>query len=128
MIEGSCLCGAVRYRAEGLQADASHCHCSMCRKAHGAAFGTYATVTGGRFTWVRGEEFVTRYRSSEKAERTFCSKCGSTLQFVANGQIDLALGTVDGDPGVRPQSHIFVASKTPWYTITDDLPQFKTRP
>jgi hypothetical protein len=29
------------------------------------------------------------------------------------------------DPGIRPSAHIFVGSKAPWFTITDDLPQYR---
>jgi hypothetical protein len=96
----------------------------MCRKAHGAAFGTYAKVIGNRFEWAAGEEHVRTFRSSPGVERTFCGTCGATLQFIKNGAIDVALGTIDGDPGVRPTHHIFVASKAPWYEISDRLPQY----
>jgi hypothetical protein len=99
----------------------------MCRKMHGAAFGTYARVVEGGFHWLRGEDHVQFYRSSEHVLRSFCRHCGSTLQMIFEREsgaiIDIALGTVDGDPEIRPKSHIFVGSKAPWYTITDDLPQ-----
>jgi uncharacterized protein (TIGR01244 family) len=35
----------------------------------------------------------------------------------------LAMGTLDDDPGVRPQWHLYAGSKAPWYEITDSLPQ-----
>lgn len=127
MVEGGCLCGKVRYQVDGFRGGAAHCHCSMCRKMHGAAFGTYARVVPEGFRWLQGEDHVQFYRSSEHALRTFCRHCGSTLQMIFEHEsgeiIDIALGTVDGDPDIRPQSHIFVGSKAPWYTITDDLPQ-----
>jgi hypothetical protein len=37
---------------------------------------------------------------------------------------NLALGTLDADPGIRPEAHWHVASKAPWFQITDDLPQY----
>jgi hypothetical protein len=59
----------------------------------------------------------------------FCSNCGSILGGTDNGKIiAVTLGTVDGDPGVRPRSNIFVGSKAPWYDITDDLPKFDEWP
>ncbi|WP_217351458.1 GFA family protein [Aquisalimonas sp. 2447] len=36
----------------------------------------------------------------------------------------LPLGTLDTDPGVRADRHVFVGSKAPWFDISDDLPQF----
>jgi hypothetical protein len=41
---------------------------------------------------------------------------------------EVVLGTVDGDPGMRPGEHIFVGSKAPWYEIADALPQFEEWP
>lgn len=129
-LQGSCLCGKVRYEVSSALSRISHCHCSMCRKVHGAAFGTYATVEPGGFRWAQGQEHVRSYRSSPGIARTFCGECGSTLQFVVDGhppKIDITLGTLDGDPGVRPAYHIFVGSKAPWFEITDRLPQYEGR-
>ena len=126
MIEGGCLCGKVRYTVDGDIGEVSHCHCSMCRRIHGAAFATYGAVPRKKFRWTSGEDTVKRYQSSEALERTFCNHCGSTLQAILEMEPDvlyLALGTTDGDPKCRPSMHIFVGSKAPWYEITDDLPQ-----
>lgn len=129
-VRGSCLCGGVRYEVSGELSRVSHCHCSMCRKAHGAAFGTYATVEAGGFQWLQGQGLVKTYRSSPGVSRTFCGECGSTLQFIVDGdppKIDITLGTLDGDAGIRPGYHIFVGSKAPWFEITDGLPQYPQR-
>ena len=131
MIRGSCLCGDVRFEISGLLTQASHCHCSMCRKAHGAAFGTYAAAKAAEFRVVAGSERIQRYQSSPGIVRTFCVRCGSTLpgwQESKPDVVDVTLGVIDGDPGVRPQSHIYVGSKAPWYEIADHLPQYATRP
>jgi hypothetical protein len=130
MIRGSCLCGDVRFEISGKLSAASHCHCSMCRKAHGAAFGTYAAAKAAEFRVVAGSERIKRYQSSPGIVRTFCARCGSTLHGLDESKpevVDIVLGVIDGDPGVRPQSHIFVGSKAPWHEITDNLPQHTTR-
>lgn len=125
MIRGSCLCQGVRFEIRGDMSRASHCHCAMCRKAHGAAFGTYARARREDFHWIAGEELVGRYRSSPQVTRTFCVRCGATLQWVHDRApyLGIALGVLDDDPGVRPELHIYAASKAPWYEITDPLPQ-----
>src|SRR5688572_30594352 len=131
MIRGSCLCGDVRFEISGKLSEASHCHCSMCRKAHGAAFGTYAAARAAEFRFVSGEDRITRYRSSAEGVRAFCARCGSTLPWLREPEpevVDVVLGVLDDDPGVRPSHHLFVASKAPWYEITDHLPQYATRP
>lgn len=128
-ITGACLCGAVRYEIDGQLLDGGNCHCSMCRKAHGAAFATYASFGPESFRWVNGEDLVSYYDSSPNESRMFCRVCGSTLGATEDGRIgSITLGTVEGDPGIRPRSHIFVGSKAPWHEITDALPQFEERP
>ena len=131
MIRGSCLCGSIRYEIRGPLGPASHCHCSMCRKAHGAAFGTYARVQQGDFALLSGAEDIASYPSSPGIARTFCRKCGSTLQFIRESRLHafaLALGTLDDDPGIRPAMHIHVESKAPWFDIDDGLPQHVGHP
>jgi hypothetical protein len=98
----------------------------MCRKAHGAAFATYAGVARADFVLLAGAEALRSYRSSPKVTRTFCGTCGATLQWITDDRpdaVDIAMGTLDDDPGIRPALHIFVASKAPWYEIADGLPQ-----
>ena len=129
MIEGGCLCGEVRYAIDGEIGQVSHCHCSMCRRIHGAAFGSYGAVPKENFRWVSGTESVKTYPSSGTLERTFCSNCGSTLQAILLTEPDVvyaALGALDGDPKLESAIHIFVGSKAPWHEITDDLPQYDT--
>jgi hypothetical protein len=83
------------------------------------------------FHWTAGEHLLSRYVSSSGTTRTFCSVCGSTLVslFDANrATLGLALGTLDDDPGVRAQFHVFVDSGAPWFEITDDLPRYAALP
>jgi hypothetical protein len=131
MIRGSCLCGGVRYRISGPLFDALNCHCSMCRKAQGAAFRSRARVKAADFAWVSGEELVNFYQSSPGNHRGFCRVCGSPIlsKFDADSSYySLPLGPLDDDPGVRPALHVHVASKAPWFTITDDAPQLPDGP
>lgn len=131
MLKWSCLCGAVRYEVRGPVSHVTHCHCAMCRKAHGAAFGSYGRVERKDFAVLSGAAEIASYYSSPHVQRTFCKRCGSTLQFISDKRPDtlsVALGTLDDDPRVRTSSHIFVASKAPWYQIAEDLPQHPARP
>jgi hypothetical protein len=128
MIEGGCLCGAVRYQVNAAIKDVSHCHCAMCRKHHGAAFATFGVAERNHFHWLQGEQQISIYRSSTQLERLFCGRCGSSLLCRTDEEPDivyLTLGTLDDDPGCRPAYHIWVGSMAPWHTITDDLPQFE---
>lgn len=101
----------------------------MCRRQHGAAFASYADCDPSAFSWVAGAEQVAVYALDSGAGWAFCQRCGSTLAGTTDGAVtSIALGTVSGDPGVRPGCHIFVGSKAVWYDIADALPQHATRP
>jgi hypothetical protein len=101
----------------------------MCRKGHGAAYASYATVDPERFAWTSGRELVCGYESSANEYRIFCSRCGSVLGSREGARVNqVTLGSVDGDPGIAPRSHIFVASKAGWWKIDDALSQFADWP
>jgi len=131
MLRGSCLCGGVRYEISGPLSYPLNCHCSMCRKAHGAAFRSRARVKADDFRWTQGAELLTYYESSPGNHRGFCRVCGSPLLSRFDNDprsYGLPLGALDDDPGIKPGFHVFVASKAPWYDITDELPQFAELP
>ena len=130
MIRGSCLCGNVRFKLAGSPRFINHCHCSMCRKAHGAAFGSFLHADGRGFRWVSGESHVERYDSSPGNVRAFCNVCGSKMPALEGegAHVIIPAGSLDDDPGVRPIVHIHTASKAPWFEISDALPQFEAFP
>lgn len=126
-VKGSCLCGGIKYEVDGSFGRVVNCHCSMCRKATGAAFRTRAAVPTQAFRWLSGEALISRYNSSPGETRTFCRVCGSTLPTFFRDRPDelgLPLGTLDDNPEVWPSAHVWVDSKAPWWEITDSLPQF----
>jgi hypothetical protein len=130
MIRGSCLCGQVRFELDGVPQFINHCHCSMCRKAHGAAFGSFLHADGNGFRWLVGESRVTNYPSSPGNVRAFCSVCGSNVPVLEDEgrHVIIPAGVLDDDPLVRPVVHIHTASRAPWFAITDALPQFAEFP
>jgi ADP-ribosyl-[dinitrogen reductase] hydrolase len=119
---GSCLCGAVRYAAEQLDAPIVHCHCATCRKAHAAAFNSSAGVERHHFRWTAGEDKLSVYASSPGKNRWFCSLCGSQMiaEFPARSRVILRVATFGDDPGVRPTAHIWTSEDAPW--LIDDAP------
>lgn len=124
---GSCLCGAVRFEIDEFLPQIAHCHCSMCRKFHGAAYATFAGVPRSGFRWVAGERALKGYTAANGTTRTFCSHCGSSLMFssprASEEVVEIALGALDGDAPVKPDAHIFVASGANWTVVNDGLPQ-----
>ena len=128
MSNGTCLCGKITWKIDGSPISAAHCHCRMCRKAHGAAFGTYYSVSPENFSWISGEEEATEYVSSDILSRAFCADCGAVVPIkdAEEGLMSVPAGShVDG-PAVS--DHIFVGSKANWHEINDDLTQHDTYP
>jgi hypothetical protein len=129
MISGHCECGRIQYEVDGTITDFSHCHCSQCRRLHGAAYATFAAVARGKFRYLSGEADLKVYASSDDNDRVFCTECGSNILVQAKSEPDvlyLCMGTVDGNPPHPPGYHAFVGSKAAWHEITDDLAQFDT--
>lgn len=124
VLTGSCLCGDVAFAINGPVEMVGHCHCAMCRKSHGSAFATFATVSADDFRWVRGEQRFVVYQSSVLRSRRFCGRCGSVVLVDGDERSVLVpLGNVVGDPEARPRLHAFTGSMAPWHTIVDDLPR-----
>ena len=127
--KGSCSCGCASYKIEGNLQDAASCHCSMCRKASGSSASSFAVFKSGGFSWLSGEEQLSHYKSSEDMGTYFCSVCGSPLAGTYRGQIGwVALGCVDGDPGLKVEKHIFMGSKAPWETGPNEALQYDEFP
>jgi hypothetical protein len=130
MTEGRCLCGALRYKIDGPFIDLLHCHCSMCRKHHGTPFATWAAAPASGFRWTSDTSSLATYKSSGKGHRDFCRVCGSVAPMLdeVSGLVIAPAGNLEGDLGIRPTKHMFVASKASWHAITDDLPQYDEYP
>lgn len=126
-IAGSCLCRAVRYVLTGEPLLSRYCHCSRCRKARAAAHVANVVFPYAGVRYAAGEDHLRTYKIPEAKffTQTFCDVCGSPMPVhdAGRGIAIVPLGGLDGDPPTRPMEHIFVASKAPWFTITDALPQ-----
>ena len=103
----------------------------MCRKAHGAAFRTRASIKTEDFKFLKGENLLTYFESSPGERRSFCRKCGAVIitRFEKHPKyLGFALGTLDTDPEIEIQQHVFTRYKAPWFNITDGLPQSEEFP
>ena len=79
MLEGSCLCGGIRYQYHGDITEIAMCHCGQCRRGQGTGFVTNSPVERARFQLLTGAELIREYRASPLKVRTFCGQCGSPL-------------------------------------------------
>ena len=105
MIIGSCLCGDIAWEVAHPFDAIWHCHCSLCRKAHGTAFATIGLASG--FRWLRGEGSLRNFSVTGVSQRPFCPSCGSVLARVTGARAFIPMGCQDGDPGACPSGHLF---------------------
>ncbi len=126
MIEGGCLCGAIRYRASADPLETGYCHCRMCQRVSGAPVVAWAEFAVDSFDYTRGEPAI--YRSSPKAQRHYCPSCGTQLGFRDSGSpqsVAINSCTADDPESLVPQYHIWHDSRMPWFETTDGLPRYE---
>lgn len=118
MLEGGCLCGEVRYVAEGTTANAAVCHCRNCQRQSGSAFSVLVAVRRADLT-VTGKPrcYEDRGESGGLVRRVFCATCGSPLFSELGGAPDtvyLKAGTLDAPHALAPKVHVWCDSAWAW--------------
>lgn len=130
--QGSCLCGQVAWEFTGLPERVQNCHCTRCRRARSAAFGTNAFYKKEQLAWIRGHDQVVDYAlpDAKRFGQAFCGQCGGKVPRVveSTGYIVAPCGSLDDAPGLSPIGNCFASSKADWYEITDGLPQWEAYP
>jgi len=138
MIHGSCLCGGIRFEFSKPAGPFELCHCRRCRKVTGSAFFSGLYVRVEDFRLLEGKELIATYeapilREPPAYRASFCSRCGSPVPNPDQvpqrsrgraGLLEIPAGLLDDDPGMNPDKHIFIELKSPYFEITDGLPQY----
>jgi hypothetical protein len=130
-LEGGCLCGLVRYQLEGRLEFVANCHCSICRRSHGASMASQAVIWDPTLHWISGFEELTTYQATLGYHRSFCSRCGSRLINYPDNMafVSLSINSVDNlQEGLLPSMHVYVGSKPSLFSICDSLPQYALLP
>jgi hypothetical protein len=131
---GGCFCSAIRFRAEPPSLWCAHCHCTMCRRCHGAPFVTWVGVAEDRcVVWSRsgGEgggadpDALVWFQSSAQAQRGFCRRCGTTLFFRSPrwpGELHITRANFDSPVDREPAAHVSWETRAEWFPFEDGLP------
>jgi hypothetical protein len=121
---GSCLCRGVSYEIDGDLRDIVACHCIQCRKTSGHHVA--ATRTDRSALTFRSDRTLTWFRSSDAAERGFCSRCGGNLFWRAFGsdKISIMAGSLDDPVDLPMNRHIFVKYKGNYYHLPGEAELF----
>ena len=120
-LAGGCMCGAVRYEAEGEPFHPTLCHCRDCRRASGAPALAWFSVRRDALRWVHGTPALRR--SSPGVERQFCAACGTQLTWhgdTAPDEIDVTIGSLDDPDAVVPLDHTFYGQRVGWLHLGDN--------
>ena len=126
-LNGSCLCGEVRYTVADEFKYALICHCSQCRRATGSAFKPFGGIERAKLEVTGG---TIRIFGDVMTHDAHCEVCGSLLYSIVQQatMAHVTYGTLVDPPTLQPQAHIFVGSKAPWDRILDELPQHQGFP
>lgn len=129
LLAGACECRAVRFTVPDDFRYAMNCHCSRCRAGTGSAFKSIAGIERDRLQIVEGADRLLVWPEPDRGH-VRCGVCGGFLYSVvrAGKWVHVGMGTLEDEPTIRPELHIHVASKAPWFEITDDLPQYAELP
>lgn len=118
-IKGHCLCEKVNFTAELEATSVAACHCSICQRWGGSAYMSVDTGSTASFT---GQESITRFDSSDWAERGFCSHCGTHLfyRLKDNNQHFIPIGALQSTEGLVFDHEIFVEEQCPVYQFANE--------
>ena len=130
MAKGSCLCGKITYEASEIGPSVTKCHCRLCQKISGSAYGDYATAPIAGFRWTSGENLLKKYESSPGNFRNFCAECGTHMPtaHAPMGIYFIQAGTLDSNEPLVESAHMFLRSKAGWHRKLDGLAEFQEYP
>jgi hypothetical protein len=123
---GGCLCGAIRYRAQGQPHHLNYCHCRQCRRHSGAPVAAFASYPASAVVFEQGAP--SWFASSAIARRGFCIRCGTPMLWQANDRrdwYDIGVGTFDDASDFVMNDHVWTGRALPWLHIADDLPRYE---
>ena len=127
-LKASCLCGGIQLRTLGYHRDIENCHCIQCMKTHGH-YAAYTNVQEQNVKFLK-KRTLKWFRSSKKAKRGFCRKCGASLFFklIGSNNISIAAGMFNGPTKLKTKMNIFVEGKLDYYKLDNRLPKLKRYP
>ena len=129
VLQGRCLCGAVRYECVGDTENASYCHCEDCKRATGGPYTVGVLVKVADLHVISGgvRRYTTIADSGRQITREFCPNCGSPLFTRAEECPDLVFlkaGCLDEPELIKPSHHTWAEYAVPWAYPDENLPSY----
>lgn len=127
-LKAKCLCGSIAFRTNGNHRDVINCHCIQCLKTH----GNYAAATKVLDTDIKFSKKMTLrwYRSSKRAKRGFCNKCGASIFFkvLNTDSTSIFAGIFDKPTKLKTTMDIFVEGKSDYYKLGKKNKRYRRYP
>ena len=123
-MKGKCFCGSVEYTVKEPVDSSFHCHCESCRRSHGSAFVTWASLPYSSLSIQKGESLIKAFESSLNIFWGFCSVCGSSLfqrTHRAPKMVYVSVATLTDPIGINPDSHMCISEQVDWFQVNDGL-------
>ena len=120
---GGCLCGNIRFTAQGEAQKPHTCSCKMCQRHSGSLPQSWVEFAKEHVTWDGPGGEPALWRSSDYSSRSFCPVCGSTLGAVDDEPvIALVLGVFDSNnrQGLKPEAHSYKSKRPKWWDVKID--------
>ncbi len=132
LFTGGCLCGSLRYEAEGPPLYSGLCYCGDCRKASGSGSIPFTTFSSTALR-ISGEtrQFRSVSLTGREAVRNFCPVCGSLVFGGDHGRDDehtIYAGSLDDPSLFKPTMAIFTRDRPAWAVLASHLAAFETMP
>ena len=123
-LKASCLCGGIKFKTQGYHRNVQNCHCIQCMKTHGH-HAAYTNVAERNLKFLK-KRTLKWFRSSKRAKRGFCNKCGASLFFkIINAKnISIAAGMFNRPVKLKTTMNIFVKGKSDYYKLDSRMPKF----
>ncbi len=124
-LKASCLCGSVQIKTQGYHRNIQNCHCIQCMKTHGH-YAAYTSVEEQNIKLIK-KSTLKWFRSSKRAKRGFCNKCGASIFFKSIGSknIHIAAGMFNKPVKLKTIMNIFIKGKLEYYKLDHNIPKFK---
>ena len=127
-LKASCLCRGIQLRTQGYHRNVQNCHCIQCMKTHGH-YAAYTNVEERNVKFLK-KRTLKWFKSSKRAKRGFCNKCGASLFFKVTGAktISIAAGMFNRPVKLKTTMNIFVKGKSDYYKLDSGMPKFNRYP
>jgi hypothetical protein len=132
--EGGCVCGAVRYVAQGDPSRVTVCHCTWCQRRTGSAFGVEVVYPQDAVI-VAGATQTYRHISDESGrwlDQHFCGRCGTSIGIsleAVPGIRTIAAGTFDDPSWLEPEKYpfryVYLRSAQSWSNLPDGVEHYE---